>query len=828
MERNQIVIFLCALIAFCGACTTDSELSTELKTYKAPIVLEGDIQRTDENTNSVTVDVKKFFKPEETLEVIEISGFGTDEPCIINADELQIGETYILFIREDVDGSYRVEFNPVASSKETTRVVRKIACDGCAKPPSIRKQLRDKTVKAGAKFTLKCQVQGLPQPTVSWTKDGEVFSKGVKNSKKGSRFKVKKALKARDEGVYTCIADNGVERVNSSARINICDLTCENNGDLNLKKCSCSCKDGWQGDRCEEPAQVCDKRCHHGRLDKKKCECKCREGYAGEFCEEETCTKMCGDHGQLNVQNCTCMCDQGWSGDTCQELSSHLEPCKTEDHNFCLNGGTCYNIMDINQKLCHCPTPFTGTRCHLKDPHAIIEPLKRAQDLYTKRIITIVGVFVALLVLIIICIVAWCKARKGKKKWHKRQEEKEKAEKARQRQEKEAQETQEEKEKLMRPPGNQRNGDIIADDDHIPMQGRGSDLGMDMQGREQETSFSTIPPNYDMPSSTHQSPNRTGSHHAKGSPHQSSASYQSNNSPMNSRQGSPERGNRSHNHSPPNSLTRRQLNTNNNKNVSVSPLDYFKDRYLLDQNKEVFDERHAELVPLNREGNTPTIQETDSDLEDDIPRHPVAETEEEDSNMDDSYIYLHQQPREPLPEDAFKRPTLDSFEVQSNDMSLLEAEDGSVYTNEDTTVASDSDSESSSSDNSSSSSDDGNIANLDPRLLALQNPNSDMDSGDYAWDDEEFSPANSQPPVHFMANPYAVSDRSPVHHPRHHTASAVNHFANNSHYTHNPDSTTQRHNYSDEDNGNDDIQTNEDRYTPRGRHIFENQNVLKI
>nr|AOR07027.1 pro-neuregulin 2-like protein [Saccoglossus kowalevskii] len=839
MERNLSVIILCSLIALCLACTPETELNTDHKAYKATTVIEGIIERI--NNNSVIVETKKVIKPDQTLqEKIIILGFGTQQPCIINADELLIGEKYFFFIRLDegsaeTGDSYVVDSNPVTSGKDELRAIRKIVCEGCAQPPTIKKRLRNKTVIDGNKFTLKCGIAGFPQPEISWTKDGEVLTQGVRTKKSSSRVKVKKALQSKHAGNYTCIGNNWVDPpVSTSAIISVCSLECVH-GEPNLKKCRCKCEDNWKGEKCDIERNSChSKKCKHGSLNKESCKCICDDGYSGEFCNVTSiatttvlavtvpqCPKVtCGAHGALDVPKCECNCEYGWQGDLCETATpQHGIPCEVE--NFCLNQGKCYYLPDIGEKICHCPAPHTGPRCQYKDPFHVERTREDAEQLQAKRVLTVVGIFVALLVLIIICIIAWCKARTGKKKYQKRQKEKEK----------EKRKKEKEKEKLMTYPVNRINGDVPLNEDcYTPMQSMKNDPDdvQDELEQEEETSFvCPLSHNSGISSAYKASPDGC---YGDGSPHHSLGSRHSNNSPYSSYRGSPQRV---HQSSP----------RHNFRNHSYSPthsplqdvpltIESINPSYANPDHNNMYNQSGGENdvnAPLHN-GMNLAIHETDSDLEDEMPRMPVAETEEEDqdSNLDDSYIYLCQQPDEPVPEHAFIRPMLDSFEVGSNDFSLAEAEDGSVYTNDGdvTTNASESDSDSSSSaSDSSSSSDDNTIPNL--LLETLQQPYmpSDKESGEYAWDDEGLTvlqhPEANQP-RHCFANPHAVTNPSPEHRQRQQpqrTAPIANHYASNPLYAR-PQQSPNQHR-------NQEMVTDEE-YLSRLKDMMENQKTLKI
>ncbi|XP_033908560.3 pro-neuregulin-2, membrane-bound isoform isoform X3 [Acipenser ruthenus] len=100
--------------------------------------------------------------------------------------------------------------------------------------------------------------------------------------------------------------------------------------------------------------------------------------------------------------------------------SGHARRCNETEKNFCVNGGVCYYIDGINQLSCKCPAGFFGPRCLQTEPlrSYMPNPNKKAEELYQKRVLTITGICVALLVVGIVCVVAYCKTKKQRKKMH--------------------------------------------------------------------------------------------------------------------------------------------------------------------------------------------------------------------------------------------------------------------------------------------------------------------------------------------------------------------------------------------------------------------------
>ncbi|KAM6983806.1 neuregulin 2a isoform 1-T1 [Tautogolabrus adspersus] len=117
--------------------------------------------------------------------------------------------------------------------------------------------------------------------------------------------------------------------------------------------------------------------------------------------------------GTVNVQSLTTTLSPG---------SGHARRCNDTEKAYCVNGGHCYFIHGINQLSCKCPNDFTGDRCQTYVMASFYQHLgiefMEAEELYQKRVLTITGICVALLVVGIVCVVAYCKTKKQRKKMH--------------------------------------------------------------------------------------------------------------------------------------------------------------------------------------------------------------------------------------------------------------------------------------------------------------------------------------------------------------------------------------------------------------------------
>ncbi|XP_035811364.2 pro-neuregulin-1, membrane-bound isoform isoform X2 [Amphiprion ocellaris] len=102
------------------------------------------------------------------------------------------------------------------------------------------------------------------------------------------------------------------------------------------------------------------------------------------------------------------------STSTAVKTSSHVTRCSDSQRNYCVNGGECFTleIMPGSTKfLCRCPNEFTGDRCQ-----NYVMASFYTEELYQKRILTITGICIALLVVGLMCVVAYCKTKKQRKK----------------------------------------------------------------------------------------------------------------------------------------------------------------------------------------------------------------------------------------------------------------------------------------------------------------------------------------------------------------------------------------------------------------------------
>ncbi|XP_037340681.1 pro-neuregulin-1, membrane-bound isoform isoform X2 [Pungitius pungitius] len=112
------------------------------------------------------------------------------------------------------------------------------------------------------------------------------------------------------------------------------------------------------------------------------------------------------------------------SSTTTTKTSSHVTRCSHSQRNYCVNGGECFTLEitpGSTKFLCRCPNEFTGDRCQNYVMASFYKHLGieyMAEELYQKRILTITGICIALLVVGIMCVVAYCKTKKQRRKLH--------------------------------------------------------------------------------------------------------------------------------------------------------------------------------------------------------------------------------------------------------------------------------------------------------------------------------------------------------------------------------------------------------------------------
>ncbi|XP_049772871.1 neurogenic locus notch homolog protein 1-like [Schistocerca cancellata] len=166
----------------------------------------------------------------------------------------------------------------------------------------------------------------------------------------------------------------------------------------------CECQDGFIGERCEYkqprirdccPVSIDRILCLNGGTCYKEniqhqdyYMCACQGHYFGPRCEykpvsTETCQSDLAENFCLNGGTCYsflfesvtvyyCQCTDGHYGGRCEHAVNNtlVEGLCSADMAdwFCANGGTCFNILVLNEPFyyCECPNQYTGARCESK------------------------------------------------------------------------------------------------------------------------------------------------------------------------------------------------------------------------------------------------------------------------------------------------------------------------------------------------------------------------------------------------------------------------------------------------------------------------------
>ncbi|XP_067421681.1 neural cell adhesion molecule 1 isoform X2 [Emydura macquarii macquarii] len=113
-------------------------------------------------------------------------------------------------IKKTDEGTYRCEGRILARGEVNFKDIQVIV----NVPPSVhaRQSTMNATASLSQSVTLVCDADGFPEPTMSWTKDGDLIERGDDEAKydfnyDGSELTIKKVEKS-DEAEYNCIAEN--------------------------------------------------------------------------------------------------------------------------------------------------------------------------------------------------------------------------------------------------------------------------------------------------------------------------------------------------------------------------------------------------------------------------------------------------------------------------------------------------------------------------------------------------------------------------------------------------------------------------------------------
>ncbi|KYO39192.1 pro-neuregulin-2, membrane-bound isoform isoform D [Alligator mississippiensis] len=281
---------------------------------------------------------------------------------------------------------------------------------GKAVPPKLKK-LKSPNVHVGDKISLKCEAtSGNPQPSYKWFKDGKELKKSkdirIKygNGKKISRLQFNK-VKLEDAGEYSCEAENVLGKDTAKGSLNVRSGTTNVPQLLPASETKLVVMDeeltttlsSWSGHarKCNETAKS---YCVNGGVcyyieGINQLSCKCPNGFFGQRCLEKLPLRLyMPDPKQSMFEDKKCT--------TLPKTPGHSAGYRGSSQGFILIYG--------------CPIEFTGDRCQ----HFAMVSFSKAEELYQKRVLTITGICVALLVVGIVCVVAYCKTKKQRKQMH--------------------------------------------------------------------------------------------------------------------------------------------------------------------------------------------------------------------------------------------------------------------------------------------------------------------------------------------------------------------------------------------------------------------------
>ncbi|CAG00535.1 unnamed protein product, partial [Tetraodon nigroviridis] len=260
-----------------------------------------------------------------------------------------------------------------------------------AAAPKLKPMLIPTRVEEGNKLIVKCEATGNPLPTYRWFKDGNELKKSkkvrIRNSQKNSRVQINKA-RVEDSGNYTCVVENLLGKDNSTGTVQV-----QSTG-TGLQSASCS----LITDTLRLSSRLSIHRvrqsplCDHNTSNRLRPRQKMQRNREGLLCEWRRLLLHTWYRSTLlqapGVGEKEGRCPNDFTGDRCQT----------------------YVLASINfSHLFHFPTcanVFVGVM------------LTEAEELYQKRVLTVTGICVALLVVGIVCVVAYCKTKRQRNRMH--------------------------------------------------------------------------------------------------------------------------------------------------------------------------------------------------------------------------------------------------------------------------------------------------------------------------------------------------------------------------------------------------------------------------
>ncbi|XP_037687249.1 pro-neuregulin-1, membrane-bound isoform isoform X3 [Choloepus didactylus] len=325
--------------------------------------------------------VKAGGLKKDSLLTVRLGAWG--HPAYPSCGRLKEDSRYIFFMEPDANSSsssrapaaFRASFPPLETGRNLKKEVSRVLCKRCALPPRL-KEMKSQESAAGSKLVLRCETSSeYSSLRFKWFKNGNELSRrnkpqNIKIQKKPgkSELRINKASLA-DSGEYMCKVISKLGNDSASANITIVDSN---------------------------------------------------EIITGMPASTETAYVSSEPPIRLSVS--TEGTNTSSSTSTSTTGTSHLVKCAEKEKTFCVNGGECFMVKDLSNPsryLCKCQPGFTGARCTENVPMKV-QNQEKAEELYQKRVLTITGICIALLVVGIMCVVAYCKTKKQRKKLHDR------------------------------------------------------------------------------------------------------------------------------------------------------------------------------------------------------------------------------------------------------------------------------------------------------------------------------------------------------------------------------------------------------------------------
>ncbi|KAG5881050.1 hypothetical protein JTB14_033964 [Gonioctena quinquepunctata] len=215
--------FKCRAVNIHGS--VDDEVTINVK--KAPKIITGlhDMTVTEHDKN-VSLDVKLEAFPKPTvkwyLDEMEIQETRTEFTRIESDNGVSL---IIKEVASELSGQYTCKLSNECGTAETSA---KLTVN-CA--PRIIKHLQDTTVEEGATLHLEVEVQGCPQPTVKWLRNGREVSadariKISRDTQRNETYNLDvRLIKYEEQGEYEVIVTNTLGTVSSKSYVTVHKVT---------------------------------------------------------------------------------------------------------------------------------------------------------------------------------------------------------------------------------------------------------------------------------------------------------------------------------------------------------------------------------------------------------------------------------------------------------------------------------------------------------------------------------------------------------------------------------------------------------------------------